>query len=73
MFKEIRKVLDEFEEAVKKCSDIGLHSKEDEDILIYFDMNIAKALMQECCYAERIAKIILAAKGLSNEVNVKVE
>lgn len=73
MFKEIRKVLDDFEETAKRCSDTGFYSKEDENVLNYFDMNMSKALMQECYNAEKIAKIILAAKGLSNEVKIKVE
>lgn len=75
MFKNIRKVLDEFENTY---NDVYNHSftstKDQEDILIYFNVNLAKALMQdEYTRSESVAKIILAAKELSNEITVKVE
>lgn len=73
MFENIRKCLDEFEETINKAN-VNWNSitKEDEDILNYFNLNLAKALMKDW-ESEKIAKIILAAKGLSNDIKVKVE
>lgn len=75
MFNNTRKVLDEFEETYNNlCRDGRLPTKDEEDILVYFNMHLAKALMQdEYIGAESVAKIILAAKNLSSEITVKVE
>lgn len=74
MFEEIRKCLDEFEITWEKIrSSSERPSKEEEGIIIHLNLNLAKALMQdEYVNAERVAKIILAAKGCS-EVVVKIE
>lgn len=69
MFENIRKCLEEFEETINKANP---STKEDKDIICYFDLHLAKALIKDWD-AEKVAKIILAAKGLSNEVKVKVE
>ena len=65
VFENIRKCLDEFEETINKAN-TGLDSitKEDEDILNYFNLNLAKALMKDW-ESEKIAKIILAAKWIN--------
>ena len=75
MFNNTRKVLDEFEETYNNLCHSGcLPIKEEEDVLSYFNMHLAKALMQdEYIGAESVAKIILAAKNLSSEITVKVE
>lgn len=75
MFKEVRKVLDDFENAANKCHNGEDLLKEDEEVLEFFEINLAKALIKVGYpnSAEKIAKIILAYKGLSNEVKVKVE
>ena len=75
MFENTRKVLDKFESTynscINKCSDI---TKDEEDTLVYFGVNLAKALMQdEYILDESVAKIILAAKNLSSEITVKVK
>lgn len=75
MFDNIRKVLDEFEiayDAVMK--NYSNATKDQENTLLYFNVNLAQALMQnEYTRSESVAKIILAAKELSNVVTVKVE
>ena len=75
MFNNTRKVLDEFEKTYNNLDRDGrLPTKDEEDILVYFNMHLAKALMQdEYIGAESVAKIILAAKELSSEITVKVE
>jgi hypothetical protein len=75
MFEDIRKVLDDFENAYSRVVANGFDvSKEDENTIIYFNVNLAKALMQdEYTRSESVAKIILAAKELSNEIVVEVK
>jgi hypothetical protein len=75
MFENTRKVLDEFENAYNDASNHPLEiSKEDEDALLYFSVHLAKALMKdEFIASDSVAKIILAAKELSNEIIVKVQ
>lgn len=74
MFENTRKVLDEFENTYTKIQDSSEWSKDEEDKLIYFNMHLAKALMQdEFVGDETVAKIILATKNLSNEIKVRVQ
>lgn len=76
MFKNTRKVLDDFEKAYnniihRTTCDIP---PEDEDTIQYFSVHLAKALMQdEYIPASNMAKIILAAKDLSSDIIVKVQ
>lgn len=74
MFENIRKVLDEFESAYHRvCIECVDRNKTDEDTIIYFNVNLAKAIMQnEHTRSESVAKIILAAKELSSDINVNV-
>lgn len=75
-FENIRKFLDDYEKALDNyCTAYGVTEK-DKDTVEFFDMNFAKTIMKDlgrCHSDERIAKIILASKGLSNEIKVKVE
>ena len=74
MFENVKKVLDDFENSYNKVACSGLGDKEDEDTLIFFSMHLAKALMKdEYIRSEDVAKIILAAKGLSPEIEVKIK
>lgn len=74
MFKNIINILSEFEETVnrlnKECSaDL---TEEDKNVLDYFDLSLAKALMQNRYVdSEKLGKIILASKGLSNEIKIE--
>ena len=75
MFENIRKCLDEYEDI--NCNrDIFNLSEEEIDTIKYFELHLAKVLMKEDkrhLDSEKVAKIILATKGLSNEVSIKVE
>lgn len=79
MFENIRKVLDDYEQADKECKiAFGEDLTEDViDCITYFHVNLAKAIMKDFedwdRVDEKIAKIILAAKGLSNDISVKIE
>ena len=74
MFDNIRNILDDFESAYNRLmNDYTNASKEDEDTIIFFNVHLAKALMQnEYARSESVAKIILAAKELSSEIKVEV-
>lgn len=70
MFNKIRKCLDEFE------NHILFESKETDEIKTknifdYFDLHLAEALMSDLGNSDRVAKIILASKGLSSEIKIK--
>ena len=76
MFENTRKILDQFESAynnyIQNCH-INL-TNDEEDVFVYFGVNLAKALMKDDYIpAESVAKIILAAKDLSSEITVKVQ
>ena len=75
MFENIRKCLAEYEEVCNiNSNDMFVGNTKDNDIYEYFHVNFAKAVMKDFYYgSDQIAKIILAAKGLSNEIKVKVE
>ena len=76
MFENTRKILDEFENTYNNCLEkyYGNFTKDEEDTLAYFNVNLAKALMKdEYISSESVAKIILAAKDLSSEITVKVQ
>lgn len=76
MFENIRKCLDDYEKSTEDFYTDYDYTVEDREIIDYFEMNFAKAIMKDLrIYKndEKIAKIILAAKGLSNEIKVKVE
>jgi hypothetical protein len=77
MFENIRKCLDEYEKAEKECIEKNFDTNlESYEIVSFFNMNFAKAIMKDLefnCFDENVAKIILAARGLSNDIKVKVE
>ncbi len=76
MFKNIISVLNEFEETLTRLNKECPYPlpEEDENILNYFELSLSTALMQNRCIdSEKLAKIILASKGLSNEIKIKIE
>lgn len=77
MFENIRKCLTEYEEVSSKFRNFDDSiTKEDLSVIDYFVLHFTQAVMKDLSYDnsdEKIAKIILATKGLSNEIKVKVE
>ncbi len=74
MFENIKECLNEFEEVLHKGDSGHRLNEQEEDVIINFSLNLAKALIQDKYVdSEKVAKIILAAAGLSNEVIVKIE
>ena len=64
MFENVRKCLDEFENTVHKIN----YTTEDENVIMYFNLHLAEALMKDFSDSERVARIILAEKGLFEKV-----
>lgn len=74
MFEKVKECLDEFETTFQKVDKTCSWDSDEADILEYFELNLAKAIIQDgYINSEKVAKIIFAAKDLSNEVIVKVE
>ena len=70
MLKNLKKCLDTYETVCNKLEeeyvwDTDLLTSEEKDILDYFDMYLAKAIMSDLTSddSEAVAKIILAMKG----------
>ena len=72
-FEGIKKCLNEYETVMNgENAQQGWLNEDEEDIVQYIDFHIAKALMKNTCVnAEKIAKFILVAKGLSGDIRVK--
>lgn len=76
MFDNIKKCLKEYEEVRSKFNKNQYLSKEEEYIIEHLDLHLAEAIMKDYHYddmGEKIAKIILASLGVSNEIKVKIE
>ena len=76
MFKEIRKCLDEYEEIWKQIDYWRNPTKEEAQVIDYFDLHLAEAIMKDFDYGDRgekLSKIILATLGMSNEIKIKIE
>jgi hypothetical protein len=72
VFDEIRECLDRYEELFDKP--YHLLTDEEIDIVQFFEMYLAKAIMRDFKErSESIAKIILAYLGVSNEIKIKIE
>lgn len=67
IFKEIRKCLDDCEEAVEKYE--YNPTKEYEDILQYSELHLAEAIMKNKFYdSSKIARFIMAEKGFEIKI-----
>lgn len=72
-FEGIKKCLNEYETVMNgENAQQGWLNEDEEDIVQYIDFHIAKELMKNTFVnAEKIAKFILVAKGLSGDIRVK--
>ena len=78
MFNNIKKCLNEYEETCKRIREDNYREPTEKELSIisYFDLHFAEAIMtdlQSGDKGEKVAKIILAMQGLSNEIKVKIE
>ena len=78
MFDNIKQCLHEYEESLNNFYNCRIDSptEKERDIIEYFELNLAKAIISDFTYNNadvKIAKIILALKDISNEIKVKIE
>lgn len=76
MFYEIRKCIDEYERISKKYESWERPTGDDLDVLEFLDLHLAKAIIKDFHYAdkgEKLAKIILATLGMSNEIKINID
>ena len=74
MFEKIKECLDQFENTSQKLNKGMDYNDDDIEVIEYFNLNLAKLLMQDRYIdSDKVAKIIFAAKDLSDEVVIKVE
>ena len=69
MFDKMRKCLDDFENTLKK--DEAKLTKEEEDSLIYFHLDFAKAMLSECPDVDKVGRIIVVEHGLFDDIKFK--
>ena len=69
MFEKMRKCLNDFEETLKK--DETKLTKEEEDSLIYFYLDFAKAMLSECPEVDKVGRIIVVDKGLFDDMKIR--
>ena len=76
MFEEIRKCLDEYEEVCNRPHVYYNPTEEEVNVMDYFELHLAEAILKDSRYnnnGEKLAKIILATLGMSNEIKIKIE
>lgn len=61
MFEKMRKCLDNFEEAVNKKGDL---TKEEKDVIFYFYLDFAKAMLSECPEVTKVGRAIMIEHNL---------
>ncbi len=67
MFDKMRKCLDDFEETIKKNE----LTRDEDESLIYFYLNFAKAMLYECPDVDKIGRIIVVEHGLFDDIKIK--
>lgn len=67
MFEKMRKCLDDFEEIAKKNE----LTRDEDESLIYFYINFAKAMLSECPDAHKVARVIMVEHGLFDDIKIK--
>ena len=76
MFNNTRNVLDTFEKTYNSIMQSMVYplSEADDDIIQYFSMHLAKALMQDQYIPDAsVAKIILSTRDMSSDITVKIQ
>lgn len=70
-FKNIRKVLDDFENVVKKEENGEKLTREDEATIWYSNFRLAEALLRDWSNADKVAALILSEHNLLEKMEVK--
>lgn len=69
IFNKMRKCLDGFEAAVTSKE----FTREDDECMRYFYLDLAKAMLLECPDVEKVARVILTEYGLFDDVKLRFE
>lgn len=70
LFKNIRKVLDDFEYAVKKGNDGKKLTRDEEESILQSNFRLAEALVKDWCGAEKVATMVLAEREIVKKMEV---
>ena len=77
MFNNIKQCLSKYEESVERVGKISYleYRAEDYDTIDYFTLHFAEAIMKDVSKSEceKLAKVLFAMLGLSNQVNVEIK
>ena len=71
LFNNIRKVLDDFENAINKDNNGEKLTREEETDIMQSNLRLAEALIKDWCGAERVAAIILVEREMLEKIEVK--
>ena len=69
MFDKMRKCLDDFENVIK--DDIAEFTTQGKDIIDYFYLNFANAMLHECPYVDKVGRVIVVEHGLFDDIEFK--
>ena len=70
LFKNIRRVLDDFEYAVKKDNDGKKLTKDEEASIMQSNFRLAEALVRDWCGAEKVATMVLTEREIVEKMEV---
>lgn len=73
LFKNIRKVLDDFENAVNKDNNGGKLTREEKASIMQSNFRLAEALVNDWCGAEKVATMVLIEREIVERVEVKFD
>ena len=71
LFKNIRKVLDDFEDAVRKSDNGENLTREEEASIMQCNFRLAEALIKDWCGAEKVATMVLTERETVERIEVK--
>ena len=71
LFKNIRKVLDDFEDAVNKDANGEELTREEEFDIMQSNLHLAEAMIKDWGEAEKVAAIILTESEILEKIEVK--
>lgn len=73
LFKNIRKVLDDFENAVRKDNNGEKLTREEEASIMQSNFRLAEALIKDWCGAEKVATMVLTEREIVERIEVKFD
>lgn len=71
LFKNIRKVLDDFEDAIRKCDNGEKLTREEEASIMHSNFRLAEALVKDWGGVEKVATMVLTEREIVERMEVK--